>query len=101
MPGVSRKAIGPRDSLRIPTIRLRVVCGLAETMETFCPRMRLRSVDLPALGRPTRATTPNFVSRLPRGGGGAPVHQRLRNSFGPHAVNAREGHDSMFVAVAP
>src|SRR6266478_3469290 len=31
----------------------------------------------------------------------SPVHQRLRNSFAPHAVNAREGHDSMFVADAP
>src|SRR5258707_11197836 len=43
----------------MPTIRLRVVCGFSETIETFCPRMRLRSVDLPALGRPTSATTPN------------------------------------------
>src|SRR5260221_9041451 len=59
MPGVSRKAICPRfPSLRMPTMRLRVVCGFSETMETFCPRIRFRSVDLPALGRPTRATTP-------------------------------------------
>src|SRR5437867_6087829 len=62
MPGVSRKAICPRASFRMPTMRLRVVCGLAETMETFCPRMRLRSVDFPALGRPTRATTPLLLS---------------------------------------
>src|ERR671919_482132 len=61
MPGVSRKAICPRGSLRMPTMRLRVVCGLGETMATFWPRMRLSSVDLPALGRPTRATIPNAV----------------------------------------
>src|SRR5436309_12128528 len=58
MPGVSRKAICPRGSFRMPTMRLRVVCGLAETMETLWPRMRFSSVDLPALGRPTSATTP-------------------------------------------
>ena len=39
-------------------MRLRVVCGLSETIETLCPRMRLSSVDLPAFGRPTRATMP-------------------------------------------
>src|SRR5205085_8027288 len=43
-------------------MRLRVVWGLFETMETFWPRMRFSSVDLPAFGRPTRATTPNFIS---------------------------------------
>src|SRR5258708_13604696 len=59
MPGVSRKAICPRfPSLRMPTMRLRVVCGFAETMETFWPRIRFRSVDFPAFGRPTSATTP-------------------------------------------
>src|SRR5205809_7633803 len=42
----------------MPTMRLRVVCGFGETMATFCPRMRLSRVDLPALGRPIKATTP-------------------------------------------
>src|ERR1700730_2889224 len=65
IPGVSRNAIWPRGSLRMPTMRFRVVWGFVETMETFCPRMRLSRVDLPALGRPTRATTPNFVSPTP------------------------------------
>src|ERR1043165_8146020 len=64
MPGVSRNAIWPRSSLRMPTMRLRVVCGLAETMETLRPRMRFSSVDLPALGRPTMATMPDFFSSL-------------------------------------
>src|SRR5438094_7350037 len=59
MPGVSRKAICPRSgSLRMPTMRLRVVCGFAETIETLCPRMRFSSVDFPAFGRPTMATIP-------------------------------------------
>src|SRR5437763_16938140 len=62
IPGVSRNAICPRDSLRIPTMRLRVVCGLEETIETLWPRIRLRRVDLPALGRPTMATTPKRPS---------------------------------------
>src|SRR5512144_2860525 len=58
MPGVSRSAICPRLSFRMPTMRLRVVCGLFETIDTFWPRMRFRRVALPALGRPTRATVP-------------------------------------------
>ena len=35
---------------------MRVVCGLSETIATFAPTMRLRSVDLPALGRPMSET---------------------------------------------
>src|SRR5687768_2762482 len=42
----------------MPTIRVRVVCGLLETMASFSARSRLSSVDLPALGRPTSATEP-------------------------------------------
>src|SRR6476469_7466649 len=63
MPGVSRKAIWPRSgSLRMPTMRLRVVCGLLETIETLWPRMRLSRVDLPALGRPIKATVPDLAT---------------------------------------
>src|SRR5512136_933133 len=40
-------------------MRLRVVCGLGETIATFFPRMRLRSVDLPTLGGPTIAMKPD------------------------------------------
>src|SRR5687768_7477644 len=42
----------------MPTIRVRVVCGLLETMASFSARSRLSRVDLPALGRPTSATAP-------------------------------------------
>ena len=35
-----------------PRMRVRVVWGLSETIATFSPTMRLRRVDLPALGRP-------------------------------------------------
>jgi len=37
-------------------MRVRVVCGLSETMAIFSPTTRLRSVDFPALGRPTMET---------------------------------------------
>ena len=37
-------------------MRLRVVCGLAVTMESRWPKKALNRVDLPALGRPVRAT---------------------------------------------
>ena len=63
----------PPGIVEMPTIRLRVVCGLAETIETLWPRTRLSSVDLPALGRPVRATTPK--------GGDAPAHARSRTEL--------------------
>ena len=52
----------------MPRIRVRVVCGLSETMAIFVPMMRLRRVDLPALGRPTMETKPARTSAawLPR-----------------------------------
>src|SRR5580704_9100983 len=43
-----------------PAIRLRVVCGLAETMATFSPVRAFNSVLLPAFGRPRIATNPDF-----------------------------------------
>src|SRR5512133_3302096 len=58
MPGVSTNTICPRGSLKMPEMRLRVVCGLAETMLTLAPMTALSRVDLPTLGRPTRATYP-------------------------------------------
>ena len=39
-----------------PRIWWRVVCGLFETAAIFSPTSRFRSVDLPAFGRPTKAT---------------------------------------------
>jgi len=54
-------------------MRLRVVWGLGETMATFWPTRVLTSVDLPALGRPTIATKPDWkgmeelIVRLLRG----------------------------------
>ncbi len=39
-------------------MRLRVVCGLSETMASFSASSRLSSVDLPALGRPMSAAVP-------------------------------------------
>ena len=44
-----------------PTIRLRVVCGLAVTIATFSPVRALSRVLLPTLGRPRMATNPDFT----------------------------------------
>ena len=57
-PGVSIKMIWASRSVRMPTMRLRVVCGLEVTMATFRPTSALMSVDLPALGGPMSATRP-------------------------------------------
>src|SRR6185436_7527719 len=45
-------------SVRMPTMRSRVDCGLALTMLSFSPTMRLSRVDLPALGFTTTVTIP-------------------------------------------
>ena len=47
-----------------PAMRLRVVCGLAETMATFSPMRAFSSVLLPALGRPRMATNPDFKGEM-------------------------------------
>src|SRR5581483_2405629 len=47
-----------------PWMRLRVVCGLCETIATFCPISALSSDDLPTLGRPTMATMPLRIGVL-------------------------------------
>src|ERR687895_1553661 len=48
-------------SVRMPTTRSRVDCGLSLTMLSFVPTTRLRSVDLPAFGLPTTVTIPARV----------------------------------------
>ena len=45
-------------SVRMPTMRSRVDWGFSLTMLSFCPTMRLSSVDFPALGFPTTVTIP-------------------------------------------
>ena len=42
-------------------MRFRVDCGLGLVMASFSPTKRLRSVDFPALGRPTTVTMPARV----------------------------------------
>ena len=58
MPGVSTNTICPPGRFFTATMRLRVVCGLSETIATLAPTMRLSSVDLPALGRPMSEAKP-------------------------------------------
>ena len=41
-------------------MRLRVVCGFLEVMETFSPRRRFIRVDFPTLGAPRRVTKPDL-----------------------------------------
>ena len=56
IPGVSEKMIWAPGRWHTPRMRVRVVWGLLEMIETFCPRMWLSRVDLPALGAPAMAT---------------------------------------------
>ena len=57
-PGVSTKTNCESPSVRMPVMRCRVVCALADVMLIFCPTSALSKVDLPTFGRPTMATSP-------------------------------------------
>src|SRR5690606_23929427 len=62
MPGVSTRMICVSPSSAMPSRRARVVCALALVIATFWPTSALTSVDLPALGAPITATTPQRVT---------------------------------------
>src|SRR3546814_9203023 len=49
----------------MPSCLVLVVCTLGLTIATFCPTSALVSVDLPALGAPTIATTPQCAVICP------------------------------------
>src|SRR5947207_5039233 len=53
-------------------MRVRVVCGLSETIASLVPTSRFSSVDFPAFGRPMSDTKPDFI-------GGNPYHGAHRN----------------------
>ena len=59
---MSTKTSWLAPSIAIPRIRVRVVCTLWVTIETFAPTIRFKSVDLPAFGSPISATKPQRVS---------------------------------------
>src|SRR5580704_18426691 len=46
-------------------MRLRVVCGLVETMATLRPTSEFTNVDFPAFGRPTMAMNPDLKATSP------------------------------------
>jgi hypothetical protein len=48
----------------MPAIRLRVVCGLLETMAIFSPKIALSKVDFPTLGRPTIDINPVLFIKI-------------------------------------
>src|SRR5687767_11180293 len=66
IPGVSTNTAWASGYCLTPTIRVRVVWGLSETIASFWPTMRLSSVDFPALGRPMRAMVPHRMAGEPR-----------------------------------
>jgi len=48
--------------VKTPVIRVRVVCGFAETAATFSPRKAFNRELLPTFGRPTMAINAPLVS---------------------------------------
>ena len=57
-PGVSTRTSWASGRCTMPRTTVRVVCGLEEVIATFWPTSALVSVDLPALGRPTKQANP-------------------------------------------
>src|SRR5580704_12405820 len=58
MPGVSTKTICALSRFSTPSMEVRVVCGLSETIASFPPIKAFNNVDLPAFGRPRMETKP-------------------------------------------
>src|SRR3990172_6210894 len=75
-------------------MRLRVVCGLSETMASLTPTMRVSSVDLPALGRPTNETSPTRTSGLACGKRRPPLQPDLVDApaLGLEHLHAQVAH---------
>ena len=67
-PGVSTRTSWASSRWTTPRTLWRVVWGRPEVMATFAPTRALVSVDLPALGRPTKQAKP---ARKPSGASGA------------------------------
>src|SRR5687767_5738517 len=87
----------------MPTTRSRVDCGLALTMASFSPTIRLRSVDLPAFGLPTTVTIPARVIGCRRDGGGGgfvPEASAALQTQQPGRAGARPGCCSEVPATA-
>ncbi len=64
IPGVSTKIICDSSCMTMIFIRFLVACAFLDTIASFSPTIWFKSVLLPALGRPTTATKPAFVSIL-------------------------------------
>ncbi len=63
MPGVSTNTSCRPGLFTMARTWVRVVCGLSETMLTFCPTSAFNSVDLPTFGRPASVTNPERMAR--------------------------------------
>lgn len=63
-PGVSTMIICTASVVCTARKRWRVVWAVFEVMAIFLPMMAFRSVDFPALGRPTSVTNPLLKSGL-------------------------------------
>ena len=98
-PGVSTNTNCVCPVVRIPVMRWRVVCALREVMLIFCPTSALSSVDLPTLGLPTMAITPQrwpaTSAAAPAGRAAASIASR---SFWPSAPDSSAPSATFFVA---
>src|SRR5882672_5355786 len=79
-PGVSTKTTCAPARFLMPVIRFRVVCGRGDTIESFSPTRRFKSVDFPALGRPMSDTKPARLVTVAEPLSPAPTEGGLRQT---------------------
>src|SRR4051794_15539077 len=91
-PGRSTRTSWKSSPFAIPKMRLRVVCGLSETIATLPPARALTIVDLPTLGRPARATNPLFTPACSHPGAGSGTSARQLPRLGEQ-VDRRKGDE--------
>src|SRR5436309_11962312 len=77
-PGVSTNTTWAPGIFLVPVMRFRVVCGRGDTIESFSPTRRFKSVDFPALGRPMSDTKPARLVTVAGPASPAPTQGGLR-----------------------
>src|SRR5690606_26545670 len=91
-PGVSISTSWTSSRMAMPRTCVRVVCTFCVTAATLAPTSRFTSVDLPALGAPSTATTAQRRSAiavlLEEGGRGGPLRVALGAAFAAHGRKA-------------
>src|SRR3954468_20251738 len=76
-PGASMNTYWQSSRVSTPVTRWRVVCGFAETMDSFWPTRRLSRLDFPVFGRPAMPTVPHRCTVIAQASSGELFEHRF------------------------